>query len=141
MGTRDNTHSNEEQNDQTPTEHRDKLPVKRNLISSDASEEIDLMNNAAKQKIRKKSNQTLKEPLDKLLVQRSLIPSDASEDIDKVDNAAKHKPSNAKPVDKSAVDLSTSGQETNTSTFDIPSSYRKLEKRIADLEKETQKLK
>ncbi|KAH3894566.1 hypothetical protein DPMN_018724 [Dreissena polymorpha] len=34
--------------DQTPTEPRDKLPVKRSMIPSDASEDIDLTNNAAK---------------------------------------------------------------------------------------------
>ncbi|KAH3718975.1 hypothetical protein DPMN_061803 [Dreissena polymorpha] len=37
--------------DQTPTEPRDKLPVKRSMIPSDASEEIDLTNNAAKQNL------------------------------------------------------------------------------------------
>lgn len=37
--------------DQTPTEPRDKLPVKRSMIPSDASEDIDLTNNAAKQNL------------------------------------------------------------------------------------------
>ncbi|KAH3708199.1 hypothetical protein DPMN_067640 [Dreissena polymorpha] len=64
----------------TPTEPHDKLPVKRSLIPSDASEEIDLMNNALNQKLRKQSDQTPTETCerrDKLLVQRSLILSDA----------------------------------------------------------------
>ncbi|KAH3725465.1 hypothetical protein DPMN_051309 [Dreissena polymorpha] len=37
--------------DQTPTEPRDKLPVKRSMNPSDASEDIDLTNNAAKQNL------------------------------------------------------------------------------------------
>ena len=37
--------------DQTPTEPRDKLPVKRSMNPSDASEDIDLANNAAKQNL------------------------------------------------------------------------------------------
>ncbi|KAH3864394.1 hypothetical protein DPMN_027411 [Dreissena polymorpha] len=44
--------------DQKPTEPRDKLPVKRSMIPSNASEEIDLTNNAAKQNLSKQSAQT-----------------------------------------------------------------------------------
>ncbi|KAH3830894.1 hypothetical protein DPMN_021830 [Dreissena polymorpha] len=56
--------------DQTPTEPRDKLPVKRSMNPSDASEDIDLTNNAAKQNLSKQSAQTPTEPRDKLLVHR-----------------------------------------------------------------------
>ncbi|KAH3730696.1 hypothetical protein DPMN_056688 [Dreissena polymorpha] len=41
----------QEFSDQTPTEPRDKLPVKRSMNPSDASEDIDLTNNAAKQNL------------------------------------------------------------------------------------------
>ncbi|KAH3878818.1 hypothetical protein DPMN_002718 [Dreissena polymorpha] len=50
--------------DQTPTEPRDKLPVKRSMNPSDASEDIDLTNNAAKQNLSKQSAQTPTEPRD-----------------------------------------------------------------------------
>ncbi|KAH3881432.1 hypothetical protein DPMN_005358 [Dreissena polymorpha] len=50
---------------------------------SDASEDIDLTNNAAKQNLSKQSAQTPTEPRDNFCTQKSLIPSDASEEIEK----------------------------------------------------------
>ncbi|XP_052251370.1 uncharacterized protein LOC127858343 isoform X2 [Dreissena polymorpha] len=125
MDTQDNTHNTEP--DRKFLLKQAQLPPKH---SFEATKD--------RTKTQEQSDQTPTEPRDKLPVQRSMILSDAPEEID---NAANQKPSNEKPVDKSAEDLSISGQQTNTSSFDIPSSYRTLEKRIADLEKETKKLK
>ncbi|XP_052241926.1 uncharacterized protein LOC127852142 isoform X2 [Dreissena polymorpha] len=105
MDTQDNTHNTEP--DRKFLLKQAQLPPKHSFEATKDST-----------KTQEQSDQTPTEPRDKLPVKRSMILSDAPEEID---NAANQKPSNEKPVDKSAEDLSISGQQTNTSSFDIPS--------------------